>query len=107
MSETIQILIFLGVGLLIFLFVMFIIILLARENFRCPKCNKIGLEQIDKEEISRDMSTKSVKKEIKDEKGQVVGTIDVDEPVTVITYLVTYRCKNCGEIVKKTKTTQL
>ena len=75
-----------------------------RNQRKCHNCNQLSLKLIKKEEISRDMSTKSVKKEIKDEKGRVIGIVDVNEPVTVIKYLVTYKCNDCGEIIKKIET---
>ena len=74
-----------------------------RMEHKCPKCKKITLDKVASEETNRSYSTKKVKEEVKDKKGQVIGTIEREVPTTTITYLCTYHCSNCGhsELRKK------
>lgn len=63
---------------------------------KCEKCKRIGMELVSEREADRYNSTKTVKDSMKNKKGEVIGYVEKEVPVTMIVYSCLYRCKFCG-----------
>lgn len=78
-----------------------------RAQKTCKNCGEVGLEFFDEEEIDRYNSTKTVRDEVRNEKGEVIRTVCKEVPVTKAVYLCTYKCKYCGYEEKRKSTREM
>lgn len=70
---------------------------------RCPNCNRWNQLRLIREEIVDTMATSlTEERKMKNRKGEVVRTYEVDVPATKYEILKTYKCKRCGHIVRYT-----
>ena len=72
---------------------------------KCPTCGKLfALQEQGRTLLGSRATTVTEQREVKNEQGEVVGTVDVDVPAVARDYKVSYKCKYCGNVQNKAKT---
>lgn len=78
----------------------FMLIVMIGASIAAARCDSCGaffaMERKSKKEISRTPCSKLEKLDIKDAKGNIVGTSESRRYGYAITYIITYKCKVCG-----------
>lgn len=91
--------IFIGILGLIWLYVIYKIY----RYRRCPNCNRWNKLRLIREEVVDAIATSiTEERKMKNSRGEVVQTYEVDVPATRYEILKTYKCKRCGHIVRYT-----